>query len=412
MNIGGLHFFGGLFYLVSVFVVLSMYLLLVLGFLFVIVFIINQIRTGWRYDAWDATVKLFTLRRIKVVLMLFAALNLIVYLKQREEWMGDDNANFAAKEYYVAGQVLYFYRAVLSDCVYPGKYRIFSPLDWLQEQIYNQGIQYLPKDDGEIGVWTDVWLTYPYSKRLRIPYCHSGSVEVELPIRAAFLDRAWFSLQAMATRPFQDQQMYRQHYLRNFAGMAHYYAYRKYEYVIDGRREYAQKPEYIARDEQLVGWLLELKKKWVKEASVQGFLNRHAKVEVMREVALMMELVDIMVGRIWTGKFDCSDPYFQLYADVRKEFSEDVDNIKPAILRMTNKKEARQFYYVVVNSEIGRFSKYVLKKYCGYEEIAGPADMRLYTGRLGMTPEAFEEWDIRRAVFIPEIKLIEEQINE
>jgi hypothetical protein len=268
MNI---HLFGGLAFLGLIVVFIFCYILT--GY--AVVVLINLLIRAKRIYTSGGSYRqclpgLVTRRHFRILYKVFFVLlliNTLFYLRQRSEWMGEENANLTAKEYYVAGQVLYFYRAMASNLIYPGKYlwlRPFEqPLDWLQEKIYNQGIKYLPEDDGEIGVWGDVWFIYPYSKKLRIPYYHSPDVYQYLPIASAFLDKVWFNLESMATKPFCDRKMYEQYYLRNFAGMAHFYAYRKHEYVVDGGREYAQNPAFISKDEQLVGWLLELKEKWL-----------------------------------------------------------------------------------------------------------------------------------------------------
>jgi hypothetical protein len=400
------HFLAGVLFVLAISALLLCYLILIpLGFV-VIYWAILAIREG---NPWWALNELKKFYRPKVYLrcaVIFTLLNLVILVNQRVEWMGDDNANLTAKEYYAAGQVLYFYRTVLADFVRPGKYRIFKPLDWLQRAIYDQGCRYLPDDDAEAAIWHDIWLVYPYSKRLLTPR--------PIDVARNFLDEVWQNLETLATKPLRDRQMYLQHYLRNYAGMAHFYAYTKHYYVDPGisvARRYVQRPEYIERDERLVGYLFELKEKWQKEPDLQRFIDGQPKVAVMRQVALLMQLVDIIDARVWSKTFNCDDPYFAHYLEVRREFAEGDGKAGPAYKRMASRKEAEQFYEVAVNSVIARFAKYVLQHYCGVGEVAGQADMRLYTGGLGMTAEKYEEYSLRKSLFIPEIKLIEEQMN-
>lgn len=346
------------------------------------------------------------------IVVLFTLFNAAFYMHQRLDWMDDDNDNLTAKEYYVAGQVLYFYRAVLFDFVYPGKYLWTRPLDWLQEKIYDRGVQYLPEDDGEIGIWNDAWFIYPYSKRMVKPYNHSHTWEASQRISAEFYKQVWFNLETVATRKFRDRQMYTQHYLRNFAGMAHYYAYKKTGYAYKGFwQNYVQMFHLVERDKKLVDWLLQLEQQWQEEEKLVRFIDHHPKVEVMRQVAIIMELVDIIGSSIWEKSFSCDSPYLQMYADIRKLFAKGDGEGKPAVLRMHNRREAIQFTNVAINSKGARFTKYIMKQYCGFEEVAGQADMTLYTGR-GMTPDEYEEYKVRKVLFAEEIKLLEEQINE
>ncbi len=365
-------------------------------------------------EAWIKTRNVFTWKRIGVVFLLFIFANCFAYVGQRNEWMGDDNANFEAKEYFVSGQMVYFYRSIASDSIHPSKYPVTFLLDWLQKAIYEEGVKYLPENDGEKGVWLHTWFVYPHSKRFKIPYNHSGTREGYLPIITPYLNDVWLSLKSMAEGEYRDKQMYRQHYLRNFAGAAHYYSLVKYEYVKRGRkvrRRFVKTP-YAQRDKLLLQWLRRLPDKWDKIDESKSFIEQHPRVEVMREVTILTTISDIIFKSIWEKSFSCKDPLIYQYAVERRRFATYHNDIKPVIDKMRDRQAAKQLYHVAVNKEIARLMKYVLENYCGYSKIYGQADMKHFTGRGKKDPFEYEIRFLREAIYPEEMKLIEEALND
>ncbi len=285
---------------------------------------------------------------------------------------------FSAVEHgWVSGQVLDLYRSVLTRFLHPEN-RLLLPLNALQESIFNRGSRYLPKNDGEIGIWINNWFIYPYAKRFRIPKgyaVYTNKLEIA-PMLVKFLDRVWFSIESVATNPIADKQMYEQHYLRNFAGMAHYYAYFKRGYAPgnNGSDFYLCKiPKYIHRSELLVTWLGDLKKRWRNSAYMQKFLKQHPVVAVFRQVAVAIECHFVILGRINSDAFSCNDPYWGTYAQVRKEFLFGEPG-KPASYRMMKDREkAKKFYYIVMQSVAAKFNYYIFQRYCG-KKLPGKVD--------------------------------------
>lgn len=373
-------------------------------------------------------------RLIAITLLIFVILiNVSLYSVQRKLWMGPQNANLQAKQYYVVGQVVYFYRRVISSVLWhPDAYSLIVPLTSLQKLIYNAGISQLPDGDSEDAVWAEQWFVYIYSRTLVVASgafsdygdlgenmlrAENGKIltrkeakrgEVPLqPVDNEYFDLVWHCLETMATGEFADKEMYEHHYLRNYPGMAHYYAYRAsrgYTKIFLGSQiYYAQMPLMTKRNEKLVNWLNELPDKWKKSEKTTSFINKHPKVEAMRQMALLMTLVNIFDARIWAREFDCADPYLKRLYEVREEFVQGTDGSNPAYKRMRDNKTASQFYKVAINSRIARFTNFISLKLCG-KALAGEENMREFEGSSISVQD--ERKRILRNLFQEELKLL------
>lgn len=351
-------------------------------------------------------------RHRKVLFLFFIVLfvfNSSIYVHQRFQWMGEGNANFEAKQYFTVGQTVFFHRKLASVFLgHPDRFNILVPLNLLQRFLYKVGVSKLPKEDGEKGVWADLWFVYIYSKNNELPFNIFGDRELGydqfkgidgeivtdedalhgktplLPKKNKYMDLVWFCLETMATKPFADRKMEEFHYLRNFAGEAQYYAYNapgSYTKMYKNSGHfYAQMPELTARNEKLAVWLRELSGKWQRSEKVAAFIQKHPKIDAMRQMGLIMTLVDIFQARIWAHQFDCDDPYLGYLRDARKEFVDGRGNSPPSWEQMQNKKTAKMFYEIAINSVIARFTNFITEKECG-ESLPGEEDMREFQSR-------------------------------
>jgi hypothetical protein len=91
----------------------------------------------------------------------------------------------------------------------------------------------------------------------------------------------------------------------------------------------------------------------------------------MREVAMIINFHLITLGRIYSDEFSCDDPTWLFYSQIRDEFAIGYGG-QPAIQRMKNRKEAKQYHYVAMESVAAKFDSYILHKYCG---IALPGEI-------------------------------------
>ncbi len=408
-----IHFLWSLLYLGLTDTLLFGYFLL----FFFLVLLLRWMRQLFRSKKKKKFKPFITGRELRFAFFIFTVIlvfNTLLYMRQRSEWMGDDNAHMAAKEYWVSGQVLDLYRSVLTRILHPEN-RLLLPLNALQESIFNRGSRYLPKNDGEIGIWINNWFIYPYAKRFRIPkgfaaYTNDRKIA---PMLVKFLDRVWFSIESVATNPIADQQMYEQHYLQNFAGMAHYYAYFKRGYAPgnNGSDFYLCKiPKYIHRSELLVTWLGDLKKRWRDSAHMQKFLKQHPVVAVFRQVAVAIECDFIILARINSDVFSCNDPYWQIYAQVRKDFLLGKPGKRAPYQMMKDREKAKKFYYIVIQSVGAKFNYYIFQKYCG-KKLPGKVDWSY--DRRGRTQGQTLDDAIRYnlSMYREEFKKLEEQFN-
>lgn len=351
----------------------------------------------------------------KVALFLLSAFvffNVFLYARLHSKWMGKDTAYPDAKEYFVAGQVVNAYRFFWFNLGAPDKFYVkpfVEPFNALQQKIYDQGVKYLPKEDGEIGIWTDLWFVYPWSKRFRIPKAKNPWITT--PARLALIKRAWFCVRTVATKPFADRQMYEEYYLRDFPGMAFYYS--MYEEFYAGNRfgaarKLAQDPMHVARSKQLVAWCEELQRKWQASRYMRTFLKRHQEVEAILQVEMLEELEDVIDGEIWERQFKCDDPFILKYVEVRNEFVEGKGGM-PFYRRIGSRVMSKELYDRVINAMQSRFTRRILNKYCGYE-AAGKENLFFYRS-LMKTPEELI-WERINSGFREELNLLKEQNHE
>lgn len=416
-----MHVLMSCFYLFLAIVLIYTYLLIAQG-----VFILC--RAGWlrikahfRPDDGNSAECSTLLRRgdkITALLLLFAtvAFSIFTYMNQRAEWMGEDNAHFKAKEYFVAGQVVYGVRTFFRNFFQVDSV-VTLPFQTLQEAIYNRGIQCLPEDDGERGVWTDLWFVYLYAKKNDAP---KGTSNVRYsPRMTALLDRAWSAIEQEASHPFADRQMERQNYFRNFSGQAFYYHLNKGYYAgkkVGSSVYYTRDAKLMARSRKLVQWLGELESKWQASEEALTFLKANPKVAAIRQVVHIMEISDIIINEIIEKNFSCENDSVRDYLRERAAFAGD-GNSTPPYQKMRDKTQAKRLYDVVFNTRVSIFQKHILKNYCGME-AAGKEDESIYTDQVFPdTPEKrkirAEESKMRslRSLFPDELKALEEWNN-
>jgi len=400
MHFGGIHFFAGLFFLILSWLVVAIWLAILLQIIPCTLFLWQKIR-----DKENATLLKERAKRIAyIALIVSLAFHLTIYVTNRIEWCGSDNANFAAKEYFVAGQPLAGLRLVLTTVINPDN-PVMSPLNALQQLIYNQGTQLLPKNDGEIGTWTDSWLNYPYIRRMWVPY-KTSKREPSYRMRK-LLDRTWFAMEAMSTKPFADKQMAYEMYQLNFPRSAFYYIIKDGYYAdryIGSSFELLKEPDYIRRCRLLYEWSALLRNRWIKQDNYETIKKSHPKIEALRQVVELDRLEDLIRSSIYSGEFSCDNPYIPLYVETRREFvDEKAENHVLKQLRRTEKRQAEDLYAIGVEGVAPAFLKYLLKQYCGVE-ILGDRSFG-YKNREADKREVISQ--IKR-LFRNEIKILEE----
>ncbi len=172
----------------------------------------------------------------------------------------------------------------------------------------------------------------------------------------------------------------------------------------NSRHFYALMPEMTARNEQLALWLRKLPDKWYRSGKVTDFIQKYPKVDAMRQLGLIMTLVDIFDARIWARKFSCDDPYLQYLREARQEFVDGIGNQNPAWRRMRDRRTARLFYKIAINSNIARFTNFVTERKCG-KPLPGEEDLGEFQGE-PISPEDSRKQEIR-CLFSRELQLLD-----
>jgi hypothetical protein len=345
--------------------------------------------------------------------LIFCLVSMVcVYGLQMRKWMGRDNANLDAKQYWVAGQTLNGFRQILTTFIHPD-IPIMVPADLLQHWIYERGARYLPENDGEIGVWQNAWFHYHYSKKGR----RALWIVSEKPSARMvhLLDQWWLSLKLMATKPFADKQMEVEHYYRDFASLA--FSYEQYKGYYSGKKiasahHIAQMPEQIEKARLLSQWLWALRHKWQNSYDTAQFIQRHPKVEAMLEIVVLFQAKSIIQGEIYARTFACGNESIQSYMEMRKIFAEP-DSGKPAYARMKSRTQGQRLYRMAIESAGARSTKYVIKQYCGYEPV-GKEDNSSYeswaeTHKITPAKEAARSASNN---YMDEVEILEEMFND
>lgn len=413
-NVQMIHFLWSVFFLILTTGLVLTYLLvgaILLACVGTLVQLIQQYRLS-RFvqiscsDTWSWFVELVPKwRRNKsfhYIILLVLIFNVSLYCKQRFEWMGEDNGNLTAKEYWVAGQVVYGYRAFFSAIEHPDR-TFIQPFTLLQEWICRKGVNYLPENDGERGVWTDLWFVYPYSKQMRIAMGSSGYKPS--PRMIALVERSWYALEKEATGSWADYQMKTQHYFRNFPGQAFYYLTNKGFLTgkkVGSRALYTQDEHLLSRDRKLISWLAELPGQWQSMNEFAAFQEKNPKVDALRQITMVELSGDLVHEAMYKKTFTCDSREVQQYLTLREDL---VGKPETVLTRMMDKSQAKTLYDLAVNTEGARFLHYSLKRFCNLE-AAGLEDMKKYKG----TAQTPEEWrSVRlRGLFPEETKNLEE----
>lgn len=413
MNIGGVHFFAGLFYLILSILCLGFYLLVPCMLLPIVQRGVALFKKGKRSEQWPWPLFWFVLPERRRALM--GGMGMIslffgsVYLHQRLVWMGSDNANFKAKEYFVAGQPLAGLRLIFCDVLNPD-HPVLVPLNGLQKLIYANGTRYLPDNDGEIGAWEDLWFHYPFIKRMHDPY-GTDRFHPSINMRR-LLDRIYTAIEIMATRPFSDAQMESEQALRNLPRAAFYYSLNKGFYAdrkVGSHGFLRQEVDLVEKTENLYLWMTDLRQRWIDAGIYQDIKTRTPKVELTRQLLAIHFSSDLLYAALYKGEFSCRHPLIPAYLSARRDFTDPkAPDYVWGRLHAHQPQQAELLYGMAIDTYSVSFFKYVLEEYCS---LPVPGEERFYESR----DKAFSQKrrvPRLKSIFHKEIKRIEEGFNE
>lgn len=406
-----MHFLYGIWFLVLCTVVMAGYLIIPCLLLPVIQRIV-ALFNGSSSETKNLPFFWFAYReRRKLVLrtvLMIALFFFSIYGQQRLTWMGEDNANYTAKEYFVAGQPLSGVRWVLCEFINPEN-PVLVPLNSLQRMIYNRGVQYLPEQDGERGVWDDLWFYYPYIRRMHKPY-GTNDFEPSYGMRH-LLDQMYASLTIMSTQPFADKQMEQEQAYLHLPRIVLYILWNNGHYAdksFGSRKPLSQQREYVQQIENLYQWIVEIRQKWIAAGLYHDIKIDHPKLEVTRQMLAIHLCGDLIYADIFTGDFSCDHPLIPEYLSARREFTDaSAANYVWGQLHRQQPQTAEDLYSMTIDSYSVSFNKYILEQYCDYEVLGVE---RYYEKRDKKFSEKQRIPTLKR-IFHQEIELIEEGNN-
>ena len=221
----------------------------------------------------------------------------------------------------------------------------------------------------------------------------------------ALLERSWRAMEEQASGSYADRRMEEEYY-RNLPGEAFFYDLYKESltgHLQNGRKTYSVNKEFIDRDKKIRQWLQALPEKWATSKEVSRFVESHPKVEAMRQLVILMMSASILHSYIYTNNFSCTDPDVQEYMDARIAFVGDGMQ-KASWQRMGQSEQGKRLYSIGVNTMISRFSRYVLKRFCG-KEVPGQEETLLSAGKTWSEQDYLE--DFLYSVFGDELVILD-----
>lgn len=324
--------------------------------------------------------ELFPERGVKFVkrfggyaLCFFLVVQVFLYVGLRYEWMGEDNANLDAKEYFVAGMMVSAPLKLLTVSCHPENI-IVRPFWNLLEGIYDKGSKLLPADDGEKAVWRQMWFLQRYVKKDR--RTKDGHRRRYSPDMVNLLDDIWSSLELMATKNYADKAIRVQH-LKNFSGLATYYTLHDGEYLENTAGSgpiMAKDPVHVARSRNLIQWLQELELKWQEDSEVLAMIKKRPSIQVSRQLAIIGSLYRIIDAEIFSREFNCDSAATLLYVKIMEEFVGSKEH--PSPLKQLSVKRRERLYDAYVGNVIAHFHQIMFNEYCGYD-VAGQEQREL-----------------------------------
>jgi hypothetical protein len=314
--------------------------------------------------------------------LLLAALTLFLYGYQRINWMGPESQHHQAKEYWIAGQVTHAPRVLFERLTLHPDNVLLRPYIWLQQNIYNRGVEYLPSDDGEQAVWYNHWFIYPYARRSKRPY---GVLTKEpSPEMVVMLDHCWETMERISTLPIADPQMEHKALLDWPVMFSYYLLYQGYYtgpiWLAANRR--LTDPRLRDREYQVLAWLDSLSQRWIEERMTLEIWQDKPVVACFRQKNLLRLLQSLCLSLVYFGEFSCDHPLVErLYSEYHDAMSDDPIRSSFLSWKRINTRQAELAYQISIYGAQGASANYLLNNICGKEM---PEELYLATRDRGM----------------------------
>lgn len=267
--------------------------------------------------------------RLKQLLLgAFILFNIFLYLEQRTQWISSKTEHHEAKEYYVSNATLFFYRKLLNN-IFVIDSVFMKPLNMLNDHIYSRGIQYLPKDDGEIGFWQYRFNSYFYTRgKGYLPNQSLSNIKTPpLQEHKKILDDIYNAIDSLATKPIKDKQVFPEKYKVSTL-MGDYFINNRFWYFSNDRGYYArlisyENEDFIQKMENLLSWTLELEKEYKQDNALKKFIEIKHPIIGFTYIDIVIELSKSLIhGKYINKEFDCDDNMIDLFLEYREKLVE------------------------------------------------------------------------------------------
>ncbi len=289
----------------------------------------------------------------------------IVYGLQRTEWMGNENAHYKAKEYYVAGQVVFLHRKMMALALHPENILI-RPYTALQEAIYSRGVRYLPEEDGERFVWKNQWFLYLYSRKLERPQ-DVGDNTAE-PQMVQLLDHYWETMEGMETHGIADPEM-KKSYALGFPVLATYYSLYQGHYTgaLMNSGKILRKTDFlIDRNYRILHWLDQLEGSWKQSGLLLEIVKTYPNIAAIHQGTTLDVLQDLSLTIVLKGEFSCDHSMIErLHQEYINAMSDDPSKNYFLLYSKKNMRQAKVLYQSSVYGARGGAANYLLSHICG-----------------------------------------------
>lgn len=314
--------------------------------------------------------KSFTSGILKIFLIFFIGFNVTLYTAQRGEWINKHTINHNAKEYFVAGMPIVFYKKVL-NLIFSADSIIMKPFDFLSQSLYTKGVKLLPKDDGEKYYWRYRFFNYWYIRGAG--YMPDDDSTTPKPItkqQQEILDDMYEVMQGLATSNISDKTVNEEKY-KAFISVADYYCtyvvIQFNEYIIDNfsdrSRVALQDKDYLQKNINILEWTLKFQKEYKQNKKLSEVIEKEIPILGVSYYSILHDTSeDIIFKMIIENRLDCNAKYIDIYLDA----SRDLVKIDSPLYRMSQSQQEIVKHHIF-NGYMHRFNAYMLKHQCDKE---------------------------------------------
>jgi hypothetical protein len=181
------------------------------------------------------------------------------------------------------------------------------------------------------------------------------------------LDRSWFAIEAMATKPYADRNMERQYCLNFVRAATYYHTYDGFyaSKYLDSAKKMYRNPLHNGRRALLLEWVEALKDRWDREGFYKTIWERYPRVEAGRQILRLSILQQFWQVLAIRGEFRCDHPLIdKLHESYSNLMSGDYS--RNALLHYSkwNMREASTVYEQNVYGWRGTEGQYLLTAVC------------------------------------------------